>query len=233
MYACMRMHICIYIYIYIYTYIQISSGGTAQSCSSGESTQTTFDLTKGIDGFVSLFKSVKSSEEAVKATSIFDFVVSDIWGKSNVSLSSYRGKRGYLVVNVASKCGLTETNYEELKELYSKYKDSGLEILAFPCNNFLNQEPGSGSDISAVVQSKGITFPVLGKLECENRDLTHPLYQYLKLALKETSGWLGSSIKWNFTKFLCDSNGVPIKRYSPKQNPKSFEDDLKALLNQS
>jgi glutathione peroxidase len=212
--------------------MQISSGGTAQSCSNGENTHTTFDLTKGVGVFLGLFKSVKLSEEAKKATSIFDFAVSDIWGRSNVSLSSYSGKRGYLVVNVASKCGLTETNYEELNELYSKYKDS-LEILAFPCNNFLNQEPGSGSEISAVIQSKGIKFPVFGKLECENRDLTHPLYQYLKLALKATSGWLGTSIKWNFTKFLCDSNGVPIKRYSPKQNPKSFEDDLNALLNQS
>lgn len=104
----------------------------------------------------------------------------------------------------------------------------GLEILAFPCNNFGAQEPGSNSDVLKFAKSKGATFPVLGKVECENGDQTHPLFVYLKE--KQGGGLLGSALKWNFTKFLCNSEGVPVKRYGPQESPLSFESDIVKLL---
>jgi glutathione peroxidase len=106
----------------------------------------------------------------------------------------------------------------------------GLEILAFPCNNFGGQEPESNDVISLFAEQKGANYPVFGKLECENADanLTHPLYKYLKSALP--GGMLGSGLKWNFAKFLCDANGVPLKRYMPITSPTAIEKDIAELL---
>ncbi len=112
--------------------------------------------------------------------------------------------------------------------LYKKYESSGFEILAFPCNNFGNQEPGSNADILAYARNKGATFTIMGKLECENGDKTHPMYKFLRANC--SGGVLGQSIKWNYTKFLCNADGVPVKRYGPMQNPLSFEADINALL---
>lgn len=107
----------------------------------------------------------------------------------------------------------------------------GLEILAFPCNNFGGQEPGSNEEIAEFSTKKGATYPVFGKLECENKDpnLTHPLYRYLKAAVP--GGMLGQGLKWNFAKFLCDANGVPVKRYLPITGPAAIEKDILELLN--
>jgi len=107
--------------------------------------------------------------------------------------------------------------------------NKGLEILAFPCNNFGGQEPGTNAEILDFAKGKGATFPILGKLECDNGDKTDPLYKYLKSSV--SGGLLGQGLKWNFAKFLCNSEGVPIQRYIPTTSPLSIENDIKALLN--
>mmetsp|Transcript_13421 Transcript_13421/g.18383 ORF Transcript_13421/g.18383 Transcript_13421/m.18383 type:complete len:116 (-) Transcript_13421:206-553(-) len=112
-----------------------------------------------------------------------------------------------------------------MQQLYEKYSEQGLEILAFPCNNFGAQEPGSNMEILKFAESKGASFPVFGKLECENGDITHPLYVYLKSALENKE-----PLKWNFAKFLCDSRGIPIKRFGPRESPLSFENHIVGLL---
>lgn len=106
--------------------------------------------------------------------------------------------------------------------------DKGLEILAFPCNNFGSQEPGTNDEIQAFAANKGAAYPVLGKLECDNGDQTHPIYQYLKGSV--SGGLLGAGLKWNFAKFLCDANGVPVQRYIPTTSPLAIENDIVKLL---
>lgn len=108
------------------------------------------------------------------------------------------------------------------------FRQSGLEILAFPCNNFSSQEPGTNSEVLAFAKSKGATFPIMGKIECENGNKTSPLYRFLRASL--SGGILGRSLKWNYTKFLCDKEGIPIKRFGPTDSPLSFEKDIKCLL---
>lgn len=107
--------------------------------------------------------------------------------------------------------------------------NTGFEILAFPCNNFGGQEPGTNEEVQEFAKSKGATFPVLGKLECDNGDKTDPLYQFLKGSLP--TGVLGQGLKWNFAKFLCDSKGVPVQRYLPTTSPLAIEKDILKLLN--
>lgn len=159
-----------------------------------------------------------------KDGSIFSFNVEDISG-SPLELSSLKGKKAYLVVNVASKWGLTNQNYAELQTLYSKYSSDGLEILAFPCNRFGGQEPGTNDEIETFAREKGATFPLLGKIDCgSEKDVSHPMFLFLTA---------NGAIKWNFTKFLCDSEGVLVARYGPTQNPLSFEDDIKNILSEA
>jgi len=165
------------------------------------------------------------AESAKNPSSIFDFEVVDIDGNA-VKLNQFKGKV-CLVVNVASKCGFTETNYRELVEIYGKYKDKGLEILAFPCNQFGKQEPGDSCTIKSFAENKKVTFPVFEKIDV-NGDNTHPLYKYLK---DSQHSILGREIKWNFTKFLCNKEGVPIHRYAPNTSPKSIENDILNELN--
>lgn len=106
--------------------------------------------------------------------------------------------------------------------------DKGLEIIAFPCNNFLEQEPGTNAEVLEFVKSIGVEFVVMGKLECQNGSKTHPLYQFLSRTVG--GGVLGNSLKWNYTKFLCDGNGVPIKRTGPSASPLKMEADIVSLL---
>lgn len=155
---------------------------------------------------------------------IYDFKVKDINGAEK-SLKDYVGK-SLLIVNTASKCGFTP-QYEGLQELYTKYEGK-LEILAFPCNQFGSQEPGSESEIASFCDlTYKTTFPLFSKVEV-NGDNTHPLYTYLKEALP---GLLGSkAIKWNFTKFLIDKNGNPVKRYAPTDAPLSLVKDIDESL---
>jgi glutathione peroxidase len=157
--------------------------------------------------------------------SIYDFEVSSISGKK-VGLADYQGKV-LLIVNTASKCGFTP-QFTGLEKLYEELHAQGLEILGFPCNQFLKQDPGSDSEISEFCSlNYGVTFPMFSKIEV-NGDNTHPLYRYLK---SEAKGLLGSeNIKWNFTKFLVNREGKVVKRYAPNTEPKDIEKDIKALL---
>ena len=157
--------------------------------------------------------------------SIYNIEVTNIDGNSE-KLEKFKGK-ALLVVNVASECGFTK-QYKGLQELYSKYKDQGLEILGFPCNQFGGQEPGSDKEIQKFCTTKfDVTFPLFSKIEV-NGDNTHPLYKYLK---KEKSGILGSEgIKWNFTKFLVDKEGKVVRRFAPNVDPVKLEKDVEAVL---
>ena len=115
------------------------------------------------------------------------------------------------------------------------HSESGLEILAFPCNNFGGQEPGTIQEILDFARHKsGATFPIFGKLQCDNKESTHPLYQFLmaKAPQQGWSGWIGRGLKWNFAKFLCDAEGVPVQRYLPTVFPLGIETDIKKLLDQ-
>lgn len=158
-------------------------------------------------------------------TSIYDFTVKSITGE-DVPLSIYKGKV-LLIVNTASKCGFTP-QYKGLQELYDKYKDQGLVVLGFPCNQFGGQEPGSEQEIASFCERNyGVTFPMFAKIDV-NGDNAHPLYQYLKSA---APGILGSkAIKWNFTKFLVDKNGNVVERHDSMTTPEKLEDEIKPLL---
>lgn len=154
----------------------------------------------------------------------YQFQATTLQGKE-VSTENYKDKV-VLVVNTASKCGLTP-QYEGLEQLYKEYKDKGLVILGFPCNQFGNQEPGTEKEISeGCLINYGVSFPMFSKIEVNGAN-THPLYQYLK---KELPGFPGNNIKWNFTKFLMDRNGKPVKRFSPVTKPEKLRKDIEALL---
>ncbi|MXQ54695.1 glutathione peroxidase [Shimazuella alba] len=143
------------------------------------------------------------------------------------SLADYRGKV-LLIVNVASKCGFTP-QYKGLQALYDKYKDQGLEILGFPCNQFLGQEPGTNEEIQEFCQVNfGASFPIFAKIDV-NGSNAHPLYKHLT---KEASGILGGAIKWNFTKFLVDRDGKVVKRYAPNTEPEKLAEKIEELLQQ-
>lgn len=155
---------------------------------------------------------------------IYDYKVRDIRGQE-VSMEEYKGKV-LLIVNTASKCGFTK-QYAGLQALYEKYKERGLEILAFPCNQFGHQEPGDDAAIkNFCTDTFGVTFPVMAKVEV-NGEGAHPLYKELK---KSQGGLLGNEIKWNFTKFLVDREGHVVDRFAPQKDPKSLEEKIKALL---
>ena len=155
---------------------------------------------------------------------IYDFKVLNNKGEE-VSLSKYRGKV-LLIVNTATGCGFTP-QYKGLEELYKKYKDEGLEILDFPCNQFGHQAPGTDKEIdSFCTLNYDTTFPRFKKIDV-NGDAASPLYKWLK---KEKGGIFGSAIKWNFTKFLVDREGKVVERYAPTTPPSKIEDKIKALL---
>jgi len=140
-------------------------------------------------------------------------------------MGDFKGKT-VIVVNTASKCGLTP-QFEGLEMLYQKYKDKGLVILGFPCNQFANQEPGGANDIAEFCQlNYGVTFPMFAKVDV-NGEGAHPIFKYLK---SELGGLFGSKIKWNFTKFVIDKNGKPVKRFSPMTKPEKMETFLKKIL---
>jgi len=156
--------------------------------------------------------------------SIYDVTVRTISGVS-MSLADYRGTV-LLVVNVASRCGYTP-QYEGLEALYRRHRDRGFVVLGFPCDQFGHQEPGSDSDIREFCSSRyDVTFPLFGKIDV-NGPAADPLYVYLKA---RKTGWLGSSIKWNFTKFLIDRRGDVVRRFAPADKPEAIEPAVLALL---
>lgn len=144
---------------------------------------------------------------------------------ADIEMKNYQGKVT-LVVNTASKCGFTP-QYEGLEKLHEQYGDKGLAILGFPCNQFGKQEPGGSDDISEFCQlNYGVSFPMFEKVDV-NGDQTHPVFEFLK---QELPGTLGKGIKWNFTKFLLDRNGKPVKRYASTTKPEKIEADIVKLL---
>jgi len=140
-------------------------------------------------------------------------------------MSNYKGKV-VLVVNTATQCGLTP-QFAGLEKLYQQYKDSGLVVLGFPCNQFGSQEPLANEVMEETcLVNHGVTFPLFEKIEVNGAG-THPVFRYLK---KKLGGLFGSRIKWNFTKFLVDASGKPVKRYSPVTKPEAMEGEIRRLL---
>ena len=155
----------------------------------------------------------------------YDFSATTLEG-ANQPLSAYQGQV-LLIVNVASECGFTP-QYAGLDSLYRRYKDRGLAVLGFPCNQFGGQEPGSPAEIREFCTTRyDVSFPLFARIEVNGPD-AHPLYQYLK---HEQKGVLGTeAIKWNFTKFLVDRQGRVVKRYAPRDTPEILTTDIIKLL---
>ena len=156
--------------------------------------------------------------------SVYDFVMKDAEGV-DVPLEYFRGKV-LLIVNTATGCGFTP-QYNGLEELYEKYRDQGLEILDFPCNQFGEQAPGTDAEISEFCAINfGVSFKQFSKIEV-NGENEAPLYTYLK---NEKGGILGTKIKWNFNKFLVDREGNVVERYAPTVTPERMESKIVELL---
>ncbi|XP_046481464.1 uncharacterized protein [Neodiprion pinetum] len=164
---------------------------------------------------------MSGNQDFKNATSVYDFTVKSIKGE-DVLLSKYKG-HVLLIVNVASKCGLTSSNYKELNELHDKYAETkGLRILAFPCNQFGKQEPGTSEQICSFAERRNVKFDLFEKIDV-NGENAHPLWEYLK---QEQGGIMGSFIKWNFTKFIVDKDGKVVERHGPKDPPSKFASNL-------
>jgi glutathione peroxidase len=156
--------------------------------------------------------------------SIFSLAARANDGK-DISLDAYAGKV-LLVVNTASKCGFTP-QYKGLEALYKKYKDQGLVVLGFPCDQFAHQEPGDDAEIASFCELNfGVTFPLMSKIEVNGAN-THPVFAYLK---KRAPGAVGEAIKWNFTKFLVDRDGKSVSRFASTTEPDKLEKDIEAAL---
>ncbi|EJR56133.1 hypothetical protein IIM_01225 [Bacillus cereus VD107] len=156
---------------------------------------------------------------------VHDFSAKAITGEEK-SLKDYEGK-ALLIVNVASKCGFTP-QYKGLQEVYDKYKDQGLEILGFPCNQFGGQEPGTEADITSFCElNYGVNFPMFAKIDVKG-DKAHPLYTYMT---EQAPGLLGmKAVKWNFTKFLIGRDGKVVGRFAPQTKPVDLEVEIEKVL---
>ncbi len=157
-------------------------------------------------------------------TNIYQFEAELLDGK-NKSFADYEGKV-LLIVNTASKCGFTP-QFVGLEKLYEKYKDQGLEILGFPCNQFGGQDPGTNEQIGDFCQKNyGVHFPMFAKVDVKGPE-AHILFRYLT---NNSKGILGNGIKWNFTKFLIGKDGTILNRYAPTTKPETLENDIQAAL---
>ena len=155
---------------------------------------------------------------------IYDFKALNNKGQE-VDFAQYQGKV-LLIVNTASKCGFTP-QYDGLEALHQKYKDRGLVVIGFPCDQFAHQEPGTDEEIAEFCRlNHGVTFPLMAKIDV-NGENAHPVYKYLRSAAK---GTFGDAIKWNFTKFLISRNGEKVTRYAPITKPEAIEKDIQELL---
>ena len=156
---------------------------------------------------------------------VYDFSAWTLSGHEK-ALAVFKGKV-LLIVNTASKCGFTP-QYRGLQQLYEKYRERGFEVLGFPCNQFMHQEPAAGAEIQTFCELNfGVTFPLFEKIEVNGVN-AHPLFQYLT---KAVPGFLGfRAVKWNFTKFLIDRSGSAVKRYAPMTPPEKLEAAIEKLL---
>ena len=161
----------------------------------------------------------------MSTSTVYDFKAAGIDGKQ-VDLKTFKGKV-LLIVNTASQCGFTP-QYKGLEAVYQQFKDKGVEVLGFPCNQFGAQEPGTAEEIGAFCERNfGVTFPLFDKVDV-NGSNAHPLFQHLK---SEAPGLMGTeAIKWNFTKFLVRKDGTVFKRYAPQTEPKELMKDIEKLL---
>jgi glutathione peroxidase len=161
----------------------------------------------------------------VAASSVYSFSATLLDG-TECDFSSFAGKV-LLIVNTASRCGFTP-QYAGLEALYKKYRDRGLVVVGFPCNQFGAQEPGTATEISEFCQMNyGVSFPIFSRIEVNGAG-AHPLYKYLT---SEVRGFLGTeAIKWNFTKFLVDRSGHPVQRFAPKTAPADLQEHIEKLL---
>jgi glutathione peroxidase len=152
----------------------------------------------------------------------------DSLGGTPIKLEQYRGKV-LLIVNTASNCGFTP-QYQGLESVYQQFKDKGVEVLGFPCNQFGKQEPGTATEIGAFCEKNyGVTFPLFAKIDV-NGDQAHPLFKFLK---NEAPGLMGTqAIKWNFTKFLVKKDGTVYRRYAPATKPEELMQDIQTLLDE-
>ena len=167
-----------------------------------------------------LFSGKGKGQEIPVADSFYELKATTLQGRE-ISMSDYKGKV-VLIVNTASKCGFTP-QYAGLEELNKKYKERGLVVLGFPCNQFLKQEPGTAEEIEQFCRiNYGVTFQMFDKISV-NGPNTHPVYQFLKKALP-------GKITWNFNKFLLDRNGVPVKRFPSQTTPQELEKEIEELL---
>ncbi|EFA01369.1 Phospholipid hydroperoxide glutathione peroxidase, mitochondrial-like Protein [Tribolium castaneum] len=164
------------------------------------------------------------SSEASSATTIYEFTAKTIEGEE-ISLEKYKG-HVCIIVNVASKCGHTKSNYEQFVELYDKYsEEKGLRILAFPCNQFGGQEPGDSEKICEFVKARNVKFDMFEKIKVNGKD-AHPLWKFLKEKLPSPKG---KDIKWNFTKFIVNDEGVPVERHASSVKPLTLLESLQKL----
>ena len=156
---------------------------------------------------------------------LYNISVKDI-DMNSVDLRTYEGKT-LLIVNVASKCGFTP-QYKDLQNLYEKYQDQGLEVLGFPCNQFGAQEPGTNEEVKSFCDLKyNVSFRMFDKIDVNGSNAS-PLFKYLK---QESPGIMGTeAVKWNFTKFLVNSDGKVVKRFAPKDGESEIEPELQKIL---
>lgn len=155
--------------------------------------------------------------------SIYDIEVT-LENNESYTLDRYEGKV-LLIVNTATKCGLA-TQFDELQELYEKYQDRDFIVLGFPSNQFKQEVDSAEEAASACRSTYGVTFPMHEIIQV-NGEAAHPLFKFLKA---EAKGTIGDAIKWNFTKFLVDKDGVVVNRFAPTTSPSSFEDEIEAIL---
>jgi glutathione peroxidase len=158
-------------------------------------------------------------------SNVYQFSADSLTG-APVDLAAYRGKV-LLIVNTASQCGFTP-QYQGLEAVYQQFRDKGVEVLGFPCNQFGKQEPGSADEIGAFCEKNySVTFPLFAKIDVNGSD-AHPLFKHLK---QQAPGLMGTeAIKWNFTKFLVKKDGTVYKRYAPQTEPKALMQDIEKLL---
>jgi len=155
---------------------------------------------------------------------IYDFTIKQSNGKL-IDFNDYKGKT-ILIVNTATKCGLAP-QFKELEKLNQSHKDSGLEIIGFPCDQFLNQEPVNNEEMANTCEINfGVTFPLTEKIDVNGAN-THPIFKYLK---EQKGGFISNKIKWNFTKFLINKEGKVIKRFSPTTSPSKIEKTIIPIL---
>ena len=177
---------------------------------------------------VSTFSSMAGKTDSdSKNKTFYDFSAQDILGQKPIDFSQFRGQV-VIVVNAASYCGLTKSNYSGLTELLNKYYDKGLRVLLFPCNQFNRQEPDSADKIKAFADGYDSRFILAEKVNVNGSE-AHPLWVWLK---DQCGGFLIDAIKWNFTKFLIDRKGKPVHRFGPTDEPKTMEAKIEELIAQ-